>query len=348
MRSERVLKGLPELYQLDRWAELHDNRCRVAIMTEVASKYEVLPVYRFELGSEAPEAPTVIFVGGVHGVERIGTQVLLSFMQTLFERLQWDDTLDHLLADLRVVFIPLMNPVGMLRRRRSNAQGVDLMRNAPIDAQGKVSLLLGGHRVSRHLPWYRGRRGQPMQIENQAVFDYVQSILRTSKFVISLDCHSGFGHHDRIWFPYAYTADPFEHIGEMFALQQLFQRNHGSYSFYIVEPQSSSYTTHGDFWDYTFRENRDIRAGLYLPLTLEMGSWMWVRKNPRQMFNAMGIFNPVMPHRHERVLRRHQCLMDFLMRAARRHDQWLPSRETRDEWMHQAIEYWYRGPSLIN
>lgn len=347
MRSERVLKGLPELYQLDRWAELHDHRCRVSILSEIVYKQEILPIYRFEFGSTAPDAPTVIFVGGVHGVERIGTQVLLSFMQTLFERMHWDDTLEMLLTDLRVVFIPLMNPAGMLRRRRSNAQGVDLMRNAPIDAKGKVSLMLGGHRVSRYLPWYRGKKGQDMQQENQAVYDYVQSVLRTSRFVITLDCHSGFGHQDRIWFPYAYTPDPFEHIGEVYALQQLFQRNHSSYSFYVVEPQSTSYTTHGDFWDYTYKTGLNERAGMYLPLTLEMGSWMWVRKNPRQMFNSLGIFNPVMPHRHERVLRRHQCLMDFLMRAARNYERWLPGKDTHDEWMHQAIEHWYRGPALI-
>lgn len=347
MRSERVLKGLPELYQLDRWAEMHDSRCRVTIMAEIEYKLESLPIYRFEFGSRAPDAPAVIFVGGVHGVERIGTQVLLAFMQSLFERLLWDDTLEHLLENIRVVFIPLMNPAGMLKRRRSNAQGVDLMRNAPIDAQGKVSMMLGGHRMSRYLPWYRGRKGDAMQQENQVVYDFVQSVLKTSRFVVSLDCHSGFGHQDRIWFPYAYTADPFEHIGEVYALQQLFQRNHNSYSFYVVEPQSTSYTTHGDFWDYTYKTGLSDRPGIYLPLTLEMGSWMWVRKNPRQMFNSLGIFNPVLPHRHERVLRRHQCFMDFLMRAARNHERWLPNRETRDEWMHQAIEHWYRGPVMM-
>lgn len=347
MRSDHVLKGLPELYQLDRWFEHHDERCRVSVLSEIHYKQEVLPIYCFELGNPSPRVPTVIFVGGVHGVERIGTQVLLAFMDSLFQRMQWDDTLDHLLKDIRVAFIPLVNPSGMLRRRRSNAQGVDLMRNAPIDAKGKVSLMLGGHRVSRYLPWYRGKRGLPMQDENQALYEFMQTALKESPFVITLDCHSGFGHHDRIWFPYAYTPDPFEHIGEAYALHQLFQRNHSTYSFYIMEPQSTSYTTHGDFWDYTFKTGLHERPGVYLPLTLEMGSWMWVRKNPRQMFNSLGIFNPVMPHRHERVLRRHQCLMDFLMRAARNYYRWLPNRETHDDWMHQAIEHWYRGPVLI-
>lgn len=347
VRSERVLKGLPELYQLDRWAELHDRRCRVSILSEVIYKQEILPIYSFELGSVDPTSPTVIFVGGVHGVERIGTQVLLSFMQTLFERMQWDDSLDMLLQDLKVVFIPLVNPAGMLKRRRSNGQGVDLMRNAPIDAKGKVSLMLGGHRVSRYLPWYRGRKGIGMEQESQTVFDYVQSFLKTSRFVITLDCHSGFGHQDRVWFPYAYTPDPFEHIGDVYALNQLFHRNHSSYSFYIFEPQSSSYTTHGDLWDYTYKMGMAERPGIYLPLTLEMGSWMWVRKNPIQMFNSLGVFNPVMPHRHERVLRRHQCLMEFLMRAARNYERWLPQEHNSDEWTHQAIEHWYRGPTII-
>src|SRR5690606_1753047 len=134
----------------------------------------------------------------------------LSFMHTLFERLEWDESLDELLQQVRLLFVPLVNPVGMLNRRRSNGNGVDLMRNAPIDAQGHVPFLLGGQRTSRYLPWYRGRKQAPMEKEASALLQLVEETVLQSRFVISLDCHSGFGHQDQVWFPYAYTPDPFD------------------------------------------------------------------------------------------------------------------------------------------
>ena len=341
IRSDRVLKGLPELYQMDRWLEQPDLPARIHTLTAIECGDDCLPIYCFELGSNKPDAPTVIFTGGVHGVERIGTQVILAFMHTLFNRMDWDESLDTMLEDVRILFVPLVNPSGMLRRTRSNINGVDLMRNAPIDATGKVPFLLGGQRVSCHIPWYRGRKDDPMEKEANAITRMVESIVKDSSFVISLDCHSGFGHQDQVWFPYAYTPDPFDDIGEMFALRLLFRRTHPTFSFYLIEPQSRNYTTHGDLWDYVYKQTLNTRKGTYLPLTLEMGSWLWIKKNPLQMFNALGVFNPVLPHRHERVLRRHQCLMEFLIRATASFRNWLPHRSDRREWMHQAIEYWY-------
>jgi len=341
IRSDRVLKGLPELYQMDRWLEQVDLPARVHTLAAVEFGDEGLPLYCFEMGTRDPTAPAVIFTGGVHGVERIGTQVVLSFMNTLLQRMSWDDSLNQQLQQLRLVFVPLVNPLGMLKRTRSNGSGVDLMRNAPIDATGKVPFLLGGQRFSKHLPWYRGRKGDAMETEAAAVVELVTEIVQEAAFVISLDCHSGFGHQDQVWFPYAYTADPFDDIGEMFALRLLFRRTHPTFSFYRIEPQSRNYTTHGDLWDYIYRQTLHQRRGTYLPLTLEMGSWLWVKKNPMQMFNALGVFNPLLPHRHERVLRRHQCLMEFLMRAVASFKNWLPRPLERREWMHQAIEYWY-------
>jgi hypothetical protein len=47
-----------------------------------------------------------------------------------------------------------------------------------------------------------------------------------------------------------------------------------------------------------------------------MGSWLWVKKNPRQLFSRHGIFNPLIEHRRQRVLRRHLAWLDFMTRAA--------------------------------
>jgi hypothetical protein len=78
-------------------------------------------------------------------------------------------------------------------------------------------------------------------------------------------------------------------------------------------------------------------------LTLEMGSWLWVRKNPRQFFSRQGLFNPLIEHRQQRVLRRHVQLLDFLLRATQGEGAWRPvgvgEREVQRD---QALARWYR------
>ncbi len=75
-------------------------------------------------------------------------------------------------------------------------------------------------------------------------------------------------------------------------------------------------------------------------MTLELGSWLWIRKNPRQIFSRHGIFNPIKAHRIKRVLRRHADLLDFLARAAYSAPQWLPAGERRIVLMQQATDFW--------
>jgi hypothetical protein len=56
-----------------------------------------------------------------------------------------------------------------------------------------------------------------------------------------------------------------------------------------------------------------------------MGSWLWVKKNPRQMLSLLGFFNPLIAHRHARVLRRHIHWLEFIGRAACGHRGWVPT-----------------------
>ena len=72
-----------------------------------------------------------------------------------------------------------------------------------------------------------------------------------------------------------------------------------------------------------------------------MGSWLWVKKNPRQLFSRHGIFNPLIEHRQQRVLRQHHLLLDFLSRAACGHTLWLPNPNVRASHHAQALQDWY-------
>lgn len=335
--------ALRELDELETLIGRAGSALRSEVVCQVDYGGRRWPIHCLELGSRDPDVPVVGFFGGIHGVERIGTQVLLAWLHTLVERLRWDEELDHSLRRVRLLFMPLINPGGMLAETRANPAGVDLMRNAPVDAEDPHPVL-GGHRLSPKLPWFRGKPGEPMEPEAAAMCRVVEQRMLTQSFSLALDCHSGFGVRDQIWFPYARTARPIDCLGELYALRSLFRATHPHHNIYVIEPQARHYTTHGDLWDYLYDRSREQQERLFLPLTLEMGSWLWLKKNPKQIFRPLGIFNPIMPHRLQRTLRRHLTLFEFLLRAAVSHQRWRPEGEQRRLLNQAAIDYW---PSIL-
>lgn len=296
-------------------------------------------VYMTSVGSRDPLAPAVAFFGGVHGLERIGTRLVLEYMRSLISRLSWDDLLLQTLESIRIYCCPIVNPGGMWAGTRANPNGVDLMRNAPQNADQHVPLLAGGQRLGAWLPWYRGRAGAPMEAEAAAVLRVAETQLSTRPLSIALDCHSGYGWRDSIWFPYARTRKRMPHLPEMYVLKTMFERAHPHHG-YAFEPQSHQYLLHGDLWDFAY--DRTPSPYIFLPMTLELGSWLWIKKNPRQLFSREGMFNPVMAHRTARVLRRHANLLDFLVRAAYSSQRWLPDGGRREQVLHSALAHWYR------
>lgn len=343
-----VMNRLPELVELERLLDVIGNRARISTLGQVHYQELTFPLYGIAMGSTDPKAPTLGLFGGVHGLERIGTQVLISYLHTIVELLSWDRALAELLEKTRLLFMPLINPGGMYLMRRSNVNGIDLMRNAPVHAEKMSPLaLFGGHRISKHLPWYRGEAGANMEVEARAVCEFVQKEMFQSQVSIALDVHSGFGTRDRIWFPYAKTRKPFPNLVEIFALKQLLDRTYPNHV-YIVEPQSKQYTTHGDLWDHLYDEHRKFdketpaTKEFFLPLTLELGSWIWAKKNMKQVFSVLGAFNPMEPHRLQRTLRRHLLFFEFLHRAVLSSETWasLPKAK-RDPLKRRALELWY-------
>ncbi len=344
-RNTELFKRIPELAELETIIkEARETGCPIEVTTlaePVTRQRIALPVYCLTMGSQQADVPALGFIAGVHGIERIGTQILIAYIRTLLKTLQWDSNIQALLQHIQLVFIPIVNPVGMWQNSRCNGQGVDLMRNAPVEAVDGGSFLVAGHRITRYLPWYRGGLRQPMEPENQAVIKIIKQQFYGRPLSIILDCHSGFGLKDRIWFPYARSREPASRLGYFFQLRELFIQTYPNHNYYEFEPQSLQYCTHGDLWDYAYdMAERDYKQP-FLPLTLEMGSWSWVKKNPRQLLRYHGIFNPVLPHRQQRVLRRHLILFDFLMKLCSSYQQWQPDTETEQNYYQRAVAKWY-------
>ena len=358
-----AVRELPELGDLYEVLDLFGDRAETHVLATVRHGGIEFPIIGVVVGATRADAPTLALTGGVHGLERIGTRVVLASMHTLAQFLAWDRLLRASLSELRIVYLPLVNPVGMWLRRRSNGNGVDLMRNGPAHADTSATPWIGGQRVSPRLPWYRGEADVAMELEARVLCEFVREWVFPARHAIALDVHSGFGSVDRLWFPYAYTRRPFPSLAEAYALERLLDDTLPNHV-YVMEPVSRNYLVAGDLWDHLYDEHgggrlwdkpvavdpgqahriprRPSHGGPFMPLTLELGSWAWVRKNPRQLFDVLGGFNPIRPHRVRRTLRRHLPLIEFLLRAVAAGESWSgfePHERQRLE--SEAFERWF-------
>jgi len=331
----------PELEKLEHIIEQFGDRATTEVVERIQYKDHEFPIHCISLGSTRPDAPVLAFFGGVHGLEKIGTEVILSYMQTISHLLDWDEELLARLQNSRLVFVPIVNPVGVCFGTRCNGNGVDLMRNSPVEGVGST-YLYSGHRITPRLPWYRGDELK-MEKEAQALCRIVDQHLFNSPLSIAVDLHSGFGIQDRLWFPYASRLTPFAFIAETLALKEQFDRCY-QHHIYRIEPTCREYMINGDLWDHLFDEFllRFSVDRLFLPLTLEMGSWLWLRKNPMHLFSRQGWFHPLLPHRQQRIFRRHLLLFDFLHRSLLSPEKWTQLQpEKKSVYQKKAIELWY-------
>ncbi|TVQ78799.1 MAG: DUF2817 domain-containing protein [Bradymonadales bacterium] len=316
---------LPELERLEALIERLPKGTRTERLQTLTHKGKSFPIHSICFGSPDPSQPTLALVGGVHGLERIGSQTIIAYLESLVARLEWDEDLQRSFETHRLVCLPILNPVGMMLGRRSNGRGVDLMRNAPVEVEGRAPFLVGGQRISPWLPWFRGKKGDGLETESQVLVDFIQRELFSSSYSIALDVHSGFGMRDRLWYPYAKTKRDFPGIRQIRKLKSLLKRSYPNHV-YLIEAQHKQYLASGDLWDYLLDLHPDTHAGRprFLPLTLEMGSWLWVKKNPLQILShRIGSFHPIKSHRQKRTFRRHIYLFEFLMKASKFSKNWI-------------------------
>ena len=83
-----IEKNLPELVMLKRLIDEGGSHLEVAAPCSIAMDGREFPVYTIAMGNPSPDVPVLGFFGGIHGLERIGTQVLLSFLESLIARLR--------------------------------------------------------------------------------------------------------------------------------------------------------------------------------------------------------------------------------------------------------------------
>jgi hypothetical protein len=316
------MASFEELQRLEKVYSYKNPLVKVETLGSIKVKDFNFPLVSIQIGTDDKTKPTFGLFAGVHGLEKIGTHVALHFLEVILEQLQWDEELQNRFQKTRLVAIPMVNPGGVYLGRRSNPNGVDIMRNAPVEADGNAPFMLSGQKYTKHLPWFRGDASE-METETKTVIKFVKDQMFESQFSFSLDIHSGFGVQDRLWYPYAKTTAPFPLLEEALKFKAHIDKSFPNHV-YKIEPQAKNYTTHGDVWDYLFDMHfeKNRKEKIYIPWCLEMGSWIWIKKNPMQLFSSLGPFNPIKPHRYKRIMRRHFILLDFFLRSVMNYNKW--------------------------
>ncbi|MEJ0002900.1 MAG: M14 family zinc carboxypeptidase [Pararobbsia sp.] len=335
----------------DSFAELDDllsilsaagARFSTRTVCEIQVDARPFPLLATTLGSDHPQAPRSASSAACMGSSRSARNSCSTIMRALLQRLEWDELLLQQLRVVRLVFMPIVNPGGMWAKTRSNPNGVDLMRNAPQNAEGHVPFLAGGQRIGPWLPWYRGAAGAPMEPESLALLRVVKEELMSRPLSFAVDCHSGFGWGRQHLVSLCADRPQDGPSARDVPAQDFVRTGLPASSVHLRAAKPSIPSARRSLGTApTTRRRRRISSCRW---TLELGSWRWIRKNPTQLFSRVGIFNPVMAHRTQRVLRRHVNFLDFLTRAAFASHRWLPQGAARQILLERATQHWQRGP----
>ncbi|RNA12428.1 carboxypeptidase D [Brachionus plicatilis] len=148
------LVGLSELYKF----KYHNHTEVYELLSEYAKNFPnkthlysigksvlgkdlwVLAIADKDPSTHVPLRPEVKLIANIHGNEVIGKEILLKFINDILYNQTMDPDLDSIMKNMRVHYLPLMNPDGLLKSRendcssttgRYNNAGIDLNRNFP-------------------------------------------------------------------------------------------------------------------------------------------------------------------------------------------------------------------------
>ncbi len=310
----QTVKESPEIKKIRVLSEKFPELIKMELLDHVEHNGYRAHIYGFFIGHKPdPKLPTIAFFSCFHGVEWIGGRVLADYLEHLVREMNWDEDAKAMLSKVNICGIPVVNPIGRIERTRQNARGIDLMRNAPIIAE-RALFLLGGQKFSKNIPWYMG---EGIEKENQIVLNFLDNYVYPSELKITLDIHSAFLRHPRIWMPYASgkkVPDKEKKIfNEIKKYLYTIYRHHP----YRYEKQTDLYSTHGDFWDYNFDNHLSKGKGIYLPLTLEISSFKWAIKNIMSRWTMEAVFNPLDRHDSRDEYIKHMMIFDFIIKFAK-------------------------------
>lgn len=305
----------PELHEVYSCANnLHDS-ASFHIENWIDYRKHRFPLTSFRFGENSSQASKIIFVSGLNGQDKLAIHLVLAYLKNIIRISSRDNSFAKRFKQFQLIFYPLANPTGMFTQRKTNENGVDLTRNAPIDA-GRLALpLFSGQRISSRLPWYRGSKRSSMEVETSTLCQFISEESESSELTLVLDVRSSLGSSDNILFPYSCNSNVIPDAHHILALKKILDCYIPSNQFQF-EPAHKRSIIHGDLWDFLYsRHHSQSNKGLFIPLRLEIGNIPWLRRSPKQALQLVGIASPVEQAALKAIQQPYTHLFDFLLQA---------------------------------
>ena len=253
---------------------------------------EAMPIHALRFGAADPTLAALLVTGGVHGLERIGTTSRSRFSRRSSRASSGTRCCTSCSRACASSSCRCVNPVGMARGSRANGSGVDLMRNAPAAslrwhaARRRPALLVAAALVHgrRRARWSPNRRPCVRLVERELFASPLAIAARPAlglrphrSALVSVRAHARAAARSR---PRSTRSSAL--LDDDAAEPRLSRSS---------RPRASTRSAATSGTTSTIAGAARAAASL-ISLTLEMGSWSWVRKNPLQGLSSA---RPVQP-----------------------------------------------------
>ncbi|XP_044753210.1 carboxypeptidase D-like isoform X2 [Coccinella septempunctata] len=150
-------------------------------LEKIGSSLNKIPLWAIELTAAEKDAlgvPNIKLIGNIHGNEAVGREIILNFMEYLRTEYDRNTTIQWLLNNTRIHFLPTMNPDGFAVSHEGMCAGEYGRKNGK---QGDVEDL------NRNFPDFFHDNKIPRQPETVAVMNWMKRI----PFILSAGLHGG-------------------------------------------------------------------------------------------------------------------------------------------------------------
>ncbi|XP_067008200.2 carboxypeptidase D [Anabrus simplex] len=161
---------------LENISEAYPNLTRLYSIGKSVQKQKLLVLEISAAPADQLGVPNVKLVGGIHGNEPVGTELILHFIQFLLTQYSYNQTVQWFVNNTRIHLLPRMNPDGFKRARFSNCTPNDNGRHNTRNVD-----------LNRNFPDHFRKNTLPVQVEITAVREW----LKATPFILSASLHGG-------------------------------------------------------------------------------------------------------------------------------------------------------------
>jgi len=260
---EEIVRKLTELQRV------HSD---IVTLEAIGESYEHRSIFSIKISGKSKQRAKILFSGGIHGNEKIGVSMILRLIEVLAHGYGNDRRVRNLIDKSDIYLIPVINPDGYSKSRRTNARGVDLNRNYEVGS-ARRGILDGWKRW----PFYPGESPYS-EPETRAVC----SLIKRVKFSVAVSFHSTGG---VIGYSHGYTRKKARDF-ELLKSIAVEMRDRQPLEKYVVHQQSWLYRIKGCLEDELFDKYGT------LAFVIELMRYRRLFLKPNVMINPFRWFNP--------------------------------------------------------